>query len=145
MYSLKNNTKNNKKYLLLQTVGFDTPAQLNKGTSTDESDGEDHFYYLTSSVPRGFEDSSNCHLCHHNQALSPFTQLGSGNVDIPKPYVLGKKFKRKASNSFIWVMQFPFVNVSKTVKIAGNREHSLQSPFSKKSYHLVSTKGVHFL
>ena len=85
LYSLKNNTKNNKKYLLLQTVGFDTPAQLNKGTSTDESDGEDHFYYLTSSVPRGFEDSSNCHLCHHNQALSPFTQLGSGNVDIAKP------------------------------------------------------------
>ena len=66
-----------------QTVGFDAPAQLNKGTSTEESEADeaDHFYYLTSSSPHvsGFEDDpNNCHLCHHNLALSPLTQLGVG-------------------------------------------------------------------
>ena len=70
--------------LFFQTVGFDAPAQLNKGTSTEESEADeaDHFYYLTSaSSPHvsGFEDDpNNCHLCHHNLALSPLTHLGVG-------------------------------------------------------------------
>ena len=95
--------------LFFQTVGFDAPAQLNKGTSTEESEADeaDHFYYLTSaSSPHvsGFEDDpNNCHLCHHNLALSPLTHLGVGTYYI-LTYILDMLYNITFSQSLLKIL-----------------------------------------
>lgn len=57
-----------------QTVGFDSPAQQNKGTWTAE-DSDEEFFAETQAHNH---HSLGCHLCYHNVAVSPLTQLGSG-------------------------------------------------------------------
>ena len=55
----------------MQTVGFDSPAQLDRGTWTAEDSDDEQYHRQT-------PHSLGCHLCYHNVVLQPPPELSSG-------------------------------------------------------------------
>ena len=68
-------------FFFLQTVGFDSPVQISKGTWTAEDSDEEYFAEKQAQN----HHSLGCHLCYHNVGSTPLTQLGElENLDMLK-------------------------------------------------------------